>query len=181
MIRPTFTVDAFPDQSFSGQVAQVRLAATTVQNVVTYSVMVHARNPGEILLPGMTANVGIVTDHRENVLRVPNDATRFKPAGASDAVAGNAVSANGQAGGGGQGGARLLDNEQMLKDLGITAEQKEKLQKALQAMFKENPGPSRATMVPRGWAARATSPTSGNRTPRASRCATVSRTRWRAC
>ncbi len=134
----TFTVDAFPEQNFSGQVAQVRLAATTVQNVVTYSVMVQARNPGEILLPGMTANVAIITDHRENVLRVPNDAARFKPAGTPDAAAGNPVAGNGAAGGGGQGGGfRLLDNEQMIKDLGITAEQKEKLQKALQAMFQQ--------------------------------------------
>ena len=58
----TFTVDAFPDQTFQGRVAQVRLAATSVQNVVTYSVMVQAPNPRQMLLPGMTANVRIVTD-----------------------------------------------------------------------------------------------------------------------
>ena len=70
----TFTVDAFPDQNFQGRVAQVRLASTTVQNVVTYSVMIQANNPRKMLIPGMTANVRIVTDRRDNVLRVPNDA-----------------------------------------------------------------------------------------------------------
>ena len=82
----TFTVDAFPDQSFQGRVAQVRLAATTSQNVVTYSVMVQAPN-SPVLLPGMTANVRIVTNRRDDVLRVPNDAARFQPAGTGQASA----------------------------------------------------------------------------------------------
>ena len=87
--QATFTVDAFPDQSFNGRVAQVRLASTTVQNVVTYSVMIQANNPRQMLMPGMTANVRIVTARRENVLRVPNDAARFQPPEARNAAAGN--------------------------------------------------------------------------------------------
>ena len=126
----TFTVDAFPDQTFRGQVVQVRLDAATVQNVVTYSVMVQAGNPDEMLLPGMTADVSIVTDRRENVLRVPNDATRFKPPDAGD-------SGNTSTGGNGtQNGGRqnFLDNQQLQRELGVTEEQRQKLRKALQAM-----------------------------------------------
>ncbi len=133
----SFTVDAFPDQTFTGQVAQVRLASTTVQNVVTYSVMVQARNPRQMLLPGMTANVSITTDHRENVLRVPNDATRFKPADVADSGSGSFTASRSSSGGNRQGGNNILDNEQMLKDLGVTKDQQEKLRKSLQAMFEQ--------------------------------------------
>jgi len=128
----SFTVDAFPDRTFRGQVTEVRLAATTVQNVVTYSVMVEASNPGQTLLPGMTADVTIVTDRRENVLRAPNDATRFKPPDAKDS--GNAAAASGNGQGGGRSGGNFLDNEQLQRELGVTSDQKEKLKKALQAM-----------------------------------------------
>jgi len=75
----SFTVDAFPDRSFSGQVTQVRLAPVEEQNVVTYTVVINAANPGQRLLPGMTASIDIVTGVRENVLRVPNAAVRFRP------------------------------------------------------------------------------------------------------
>lgn len=74
-----FTVDAFPDKSFTGVVKQVRLNPTTEQNVVTYDVVVTVDNPEQILLPGMTAYVNIVTAEHKNVLRVPNAALRFKP------------------------------------------------------------------------------------------------------
>ena len=76
----SFTVDAYPDMEFSGRVKQVRLAPNESNNVVTYSVIVTARNPERKLLPGMTAIVEIVTGVGENVLRVSNDAIRFKPA-----------------------------------------------------------------------------------------------------
>lgn len=79
--RATFTVDAYPGRRFSGVVRQTRKAAQTTQNVVTYTVVVSARNEDLSLLPGMTANVRIVTDARENVLKVPNAALRFRPAG----------------------------------------------------------------------------------------------------
>jgi HlyD family secretion protein len=83
----TFTVDAFPDDKFSGVVEQIRLAPNELQNVVTYTVIVSASNPDMKLLPGMTANMEIITGKRENVLRVSNDALRFKPKSAADADA----------------------------------------------------------------------------------------------
>ncbi|MDT8437576.1 MAG: efflux RND transporter periplasmic adaptor subunit [Wenzhouxiangellaceae bacterium] len=75
----SFTVDAFPEREFSGQVAQVRLAPNEAGNVVTYTVVISARNPGRRLLPGMTASIDIVTGTRANVLRVANAAVRFRP------------------------------------------------------------------------------------------------------
>jgi HlyD family secretion protein len=136
----TFTVDAFPDQTFQGRVAQVRLAATTVQNVVTYSVMVQAPNPRQMLLPGMTANVRIVTDRRENVLRVQNDAVRFQPPGATPnrggpGGGGAPGAGGGGGGGGGQGGGFAAQNAQMAQELGLTKEQQDKLNKGRQELF----------------------------------------------
>jgi len=75
----SFTVDAFPGKRFKGEVAQVRKAAQVVSNVVTYTAVVSAANPDQILLPGMTANVRIVTAHKEDVLKLPNAALRFRP------------------------------------------------------------------------------------------------------
>ena len=83
----TFTVDSFPGQTFSGEVVQVRKAPQVVQNVVTYDVVVSAPNPELRLLPGMTANVRIVTDRKAGVLKVPNAALRFRPAGTEPEVA----------------------------------------------------------------------------------------------
>lgn len=77
--RASFTVDSYPGRSFSGEVKQVRKAALTVQNVVTYTVVVATANPDLALIPGMTANVRLVTDVRDSVLRVPNAALRFRP------------------------------------------------------------------------------------------------------
>lgn len=77
-----FTVDAFPNRSFQGEVQQIRLNATTQQNVVTYNVRISLSNPEQILLPGMTAYVNIAVDHRQDVLLMPNAALRFKPSGA---------------------------------------------------------------------------------------------------
>jgi HlyD family secretion protein len=77
--KASFTVDAFPGRSFQGEVRQVRKAATVVSNVVTYTVIVSAANPDLTLLPGMTANVRIVTAQKEDVLKVANAALRFKP------------------------------------------------------------------------------------------------------
>jgi HlyD family secretion protein len=64
---------------FEGAVSQVRLAPTTVQNVVTYTVIINAENPEEKLLPGMTASVQFQVDRKEGVLRIPNAALRFTP------------------------------------------------------------------------------------------------------
>jgi HlyD family secretion protein len=79
--RVTFTVDAFSGRTFEGRVRQIRKAAQTVQNVVTYTVVVETPNPGLLLVPGMTANVRIIADSRENVLKVANAALRWRPAG----------------------------------------------------------------------------------------------------
>ncbi|WP_370238466.1 efflux RND transporter periplasmic adaptor subunit [Brevundimonas sp.] len=74
-----FTVDAFADDNFTGQVTQIRVLPTTEQSVVAYTVVVEADNPGEKLLPGMTANADIILEEKRNVLRVPNAALRFTP------------------------------------------------------------------------------------------------------
>jgi HlyD family secretion protein len=74
-----FTVDAFAGREFHGQVLQVRKAPRVVQNVVTYTVLVSADNSDLRLLPGMTANIQIIVDERQNALKVPNAALRFKP------------------------------------------------------------------------------------------------------
>jgi HlyD family secretion protein len=76
-----FTVDAFAGREFHGQVLQVRKAPRVVQNVVTYTVLVSADNSDLRLLPGMTANIQIIVDERQNALKVPNAALRFKPNG----------------------------------------------------------------------------------------------------
>lgn len=91
-----FTVDAFPNDNFTGIVTRIRALPTTESNVVAYTVEVEADNPGDKLLPGMTANAEIVLEERRNVLRVPNSALRFTPAD---------VQARQQAGQGGAGGA----------------------------------------------------------------------------
>ena len=122
--KASFTVDAFPGQTFDGEVRQVRKAALTVANVVTYVAVVAFTNTGGKLLPGMTANVRVITDQRQDVLKVPNAALRVRIAGvepaaqgASDAASsasaassaasnGSVLSATAQAGqGAAQGGA----------------------------------------------------------------------------
>jgi HlyD family secretion protein len=91
-----FTVDAFPNMNFVGEVQQIRLNPTITQNVVTYNVRVSLQNPDQILLPGMTAYVSIVVDQREDVLLVPNAALRFKPADAEDNSGNGALAGEGK-------------------------------------------------------------------------------------
>jgi HlyD family secretion protein len=74
-----FVVDAYPEERFEGVVTQVRLAAIELQNVVTYTVIIEARNDDRRLFPGMTANVQIETAKRAGIMRIANDALRFKP------------------------------------------------------------------------------------------------------
>lgn len=76
-----FTVDAYPEQKFSGKVAEIRNAPQTIQNVVTYDVVIQVDNRDLKLKPGMTANVSIMVAHREGVLKVPNAALRYQPQG----------------------------------------------------------------------------------------------------
>jgi HlyD family secretion protein len=75
-----FTVDAYPDITFKGKVWQIRNAPITVQNVVTYDVVINVDNPELKLKPGMTANVSIIVSIKKDVLKIPNVALRFKPA-----------------------------------------------------------------------------------------------------
>ena len=74
-----FTVQAYPDEYFSGIVRQVRMQSTSTENVVNYTVVVDVSNPDGLLLPGMTAVVDFLIDRAENVLMVPNAALRFRP------------------------------------------------------------------------------------------------------
>jgi HlyD family secretion protein len=78
-MKANFTVDAYPGETFSGQISQIRLDAKTQQNVVTYTAVIAVKNPDMKLLPGMTANITIPVARRDNVLMVPNAALRFKP------------------------------------------------------------------------------------------------------
>jgi len=76
-----FSVDAFPNRTFEGRVTQIRQSPQTVQNVVTYDVVVGVGNNDLALKPGMTAAVRIIIDQRKDVLRVPNQALRYTPEG----------------------------------------------------------------------------------------------------
>jgi HlyD family secretion protein len=129
--RVTFTVDAFPGRTFSGEVRSVRKAAQNVQNVVTYIAIVSANNERGELLPGMTANVRIVTDTRESVLKAPNGALRFRPTGAT---AGNDTAKAGDsaekatAKSGAPGGSPLTQfRERLVTELKLDAEQQQRL------------------------------------------------------
>jgi HlyD family secretion protein len=82
-----FTVDAFPERTFHARVRQVRLNPTTVQNVVTYDVVVAVDNPDQILMPGMTAYVNVQVAQHKDVLTVPNAALRYRPADATEVAA----------------------------------------------------------------------------------------------
>ena len=75
----TFTVDAYPEKTFRGKVSEIRNAPTTIQNVVTYDVVIQVDNKELKLKPGMTANVSVLVAHREGVLRITNAALRFRP------------------------------------------------------------------------------------------------------
>ncbi|HEX8145772.1 MAG TPA: efflux RND transporter periplasmic adaptor subunit [Pyrinomonadaceae bacterium] len=80
-----FTVDAFPGEEFKGAIQQMRLNPQNVQNVVTYNVVIDVSNPGQKLKPGMTANLTVTIDERNDVLKVPNSALRFTPQAADSA------------------------------------------------------------------------------------------------
>ena len=79
--RVTFRVDAYPEQSFAGKVDQVRLQPVSLQNVVTYNTIITVENKDLKLMPGMTATVSVIIESRENALRLPAPALRFRPEG----------------------------------------------------------------------------------------------------
>jgi len=89
--RVTFQVDAYPNERFTGTVSQVRLQPTVVQNVTTYSVIVDVPNKSLKLKPGMTANVNVEIAAREEAVRVPNAALRFRPTAAMFSALGQAA------------------------------------------------------------------------------------------
>jgi HlyD family secretion protein len=152
--KATFTVDAFPGQTFEGEVRQVRKAAQNVANVVTYVAVIGFSNVGDRLIPGMTANVRVVTESRDNVLKVPNAALRVRIAGVEPAAAQTgpasgasapAAPASGTtpgsaggwscfsrafaqpAGGGGGGGGMAALRERLVTELALTVDQQGKL------------------------------------------------------
>src|SRR4051794_26437107 len=94
-----FTVDAYPDQTFRGQISQVRLNATVTQNVITYPVIIEVPNPDLKLRPSMTADVTIAVATVQDVLRVPNAALRFRPE-TEAGKQGQTAQGQGQSGGG---------------------------------------------------------------------------------
>ena len=105
-LEATFTVDAFPDDTFEGTVRQVRLEPLAEQNVVTYTTVIDVTNPDQKLKPGMTANVTIRIERKNDVLRVPNAALRFRPADEKDVAGGGARGAGRSARAAGAGGER---------------------------------------------------------------------------
>ncbi len=132
--KSTFTVDAFPGRNFEGEVQQVRKAAQVVSSVVTYTVIVSASNADLRLLPGMTANVRIIAAHKDKVLKVPNAALRFKPAGAAaESKAATAEAPSGSGGGAATGGNAKLQ-ERLTRELALDADQQARLDAIIAGM-----------------------------------------------
>jgi HlyD family secretion protein len=156
----TFTVDAFPGRTFSGEISQIRKAAQVVSNVVSYTTIITVSNADLTLLPGMTANVRIQTDRRNEALRVANAALRFRPLDSADAGSaarpragsddgsgrsqaggagrpgggGAAGGAGGRGPGGGSGGGGGLREMRttLVRDLALTQDQQTKLDAILE-------------------------------------------------
>jgi HlyD family secretion protein len=129
----TFTVDAYPDLEFTGKVEQVRLAPNELNNVVTYTVIITAKNPDLKLLPGMTAIVEIVTGKSKNVLRVSNEAIRFKPPADSELAKEASEGTGGQGNGRRRGG--FADMSQLASQLGLDDDQKKAIESGVRKIF----------------------------------------------
>ena len=116
----SFTVTAYPGRTFEGKVKQVRLGSQNVQNVVIYTTIISIENPQRELLPGMTANLRVETDRRDNVVRIPNAALRWRPPSLTPEPAGaaGAEQAPGQTTrrGGPNGGGNLAELVETVKD-----------------------------------------------------------------
>lgn len=139
----SFSVNAYPNRTFQGKVQMVRLGAQTIQNVVTYTGVVRVSNRDLALLPGMTANLQIVTDDRQDVLRVPNAALRFRPLGGPAALPA-AAPAEAQAGRGAGGGrAAGALRERIEEEVQPTPEQKQ----AIAAIMSEQRAAGRQAMA----------------------------------
>jgi HlyD family secretion protein len=130
----TFTVDAYPEITFRGKVSEIRNAPQTIQNVVTYDVVIRVANPDLKLKPGMTANVTLLVAHRDGALRIPNAALRFRPVGAS-----------------GENGEEGMKKEEPKKEVPQTAgpseEQRKKLMKMGSSSQEKKGMPGRAWIL----------------------------------
>jgi HlyD family secretion protein len=149
----TFSVTAFPAREFSGAVKTVRLGSQTVQNVVIYTAVVEVQNADLALKPGMTATIRILTERRENILRVSNGALRWRPAGETvnpvpATTASNPFSVTPTAGGtgggpgggqgsGGQGSGGQGQGRQMLERLGSELKLDDAQKKQLETIARE--------------------------------------------
>lgn len=133
----TFDVDAYPGLDFEGDVTQVRLAAADEGNVVTYTVVIEADNPRQRLLPGMTANVSIVTGRVESALAAPNAALRFAPRGAAASLVAEGSEAPQDGGERRGGGAQGIDAmvDRMAETLDLTDAQTSEVRDALTEAF----------------------------------------------
>jgi HlyD family secretion protein len=123
-----FTVDAFPGDSFTGKIQQIRLNPVNTQNVVTYNVAIEVSNPEEKLKPGMTTNLTFTIDERNNVLKVPNAALRFTPQDAERSGSGQRQRAGGGNGQNGQRGSRSSSQGQEAADAGGNAAEQNRAQ-----------------------------------------------------
>ena len=126
--QANFTVDSFQGRTFRGRVQQVRKASKEESNVITYTVIVATRNGDLKLLPGMTANVTFVISRRDNIVRVPNRALRFRPPG---------VAAEAKSGGNSRAARMRARLDKLAKDLKLTADQKRQVAIAYREMFQK--------------------------------------------
>lgn len=139
--RVSFSVTAYPGRNFEGTVKQVRLGSQTVQNVVIYTTIISVENPRRELLPGMTANLRIETERRENVVRIPNAALRWRPASLPPEPVGGAPAAfqqgaSAQRGGGGRSSGATAGRmtefiAAMKSELKLQADQEKEVEAAL--------------------------------------------------
>jgi len=130
----TFTVAAFPEEKFQGKVEQIRLAPVSLQNVVTYTVVIAADNASGHLLPGMTANVDIVSGEHSNVLAIPSEALRFQPRGPAEAlVRDSTATGSSSTSSPSDRTERMLDK--LKADLGLTEEDVDKVRAGVEAEF----------------------------------------------
>jgi len=130
----TFTVDAYPDRTFRGKVLEIRNAPITVQNVVTYDVVIQVDNSDLRLKPGMTANVSVQIEHKENILKIPNSALRFRPESAKKEETGKTIDRKQEAPSSEKGGTIL---ERLTQALNLTADQRANIEMVLRASRSE--------------------------------------------
>ncbi len=126
----TFTVDAYPERTFRGKVSEIRNAPQTIQNVVTYDVVIQVDNRDLKLKPGMTANVSIQIEHRENILKVPNSALRFRPISAKKEEAVKTGNRKQEASPSEKGGSVI---ERLARELNLSSDQRSKLEMIVQS------------------------------------------------